>query len=78
MYTGWFTGEVNVSDTFPTRNEFGYRQVENLNGDLTQYLWGPVSVSAAGGKGVLDLALPTPTTNIIGAQAATFRGVHDP
>jgi hypothetical protein len=73
LYSGWFTGEVNVSDTFPTRNEFGYRQIENLNGDLTSFLWGPASVSAAGGKGVLDLALPTPTTNIIGAQAATFR-----
>ncbi len=73
MYSGWFTGEINVSDTFPTRNEFGYRQVENLNGDLTTYLWGPVSVAAAEGKSVLDLALPTPTTNIIGVQAAMFR-----
>lgn len=73
MYSAYFTGEVNVSDTFPTRNEFGYRQVENQNGDLTTSLWGPISLSAAAGKIVLDLALPTPTTNVIVAQASLFR-----
>lgn len=73
MYSAYFTGEVDVSDTFPTRNEFGYRQVENQNADLTGSLWGPASLSAAAGKIVLDLALPTPTTNIIEAQAAMFR-----
>jgi len=73
MYSAYFTGEVDVSDTFPTRNEFGYRQVENQNGDLTTSLWAPASLAASGGKIVLDLALPTPTTNIVGAQAALFR-----
>jgi hypothetical protein len=73
MYSAYFTGEVDVSDTFPTRNEFGYRQVENQNADLTSSLWGPASLAASGGKIVLDLALPTPTTNIVGAQAALFR-----
>jgi hypothetical protein len=74
MYTSWFTGESDVSDTFPTRNEFGYRQVENQNGDLTGSLWGPVSLAAESGKTVLDIALPNPTTNIAYAQAALFRG----
>ncbi|MDQ6610791.1 MAG: hypothetical protein M3Y64_00040, partial [Gemmatimonadota bacterium] len=32
MYGGWFTGEINVSDTFPTRNEFGFRLISDLNG----------------------------------------------
>jgi hypothetical protein len=73
MYSAYFTGEVNVSDTFPTRNEFGYRQVENQNGDLTTSLWGPASLAAAEGKQVLDLALPTPTTSLVLAQAAMFR-----
>jgi hypothetical protein len=73
MYTAYFTGEVDVSDTFPTRNEFGYRQVENQNGDLSGNLWGTASLAAAGGKVVLDLALPTPTTSIIAAQASLFR-----
>ena len=73
MYSAYFTGEVDVSDTFPTRNEFGYRQVENQNGDLTTSLWGPASLAAQSGKNVLDLALPTPATNIVYAQAAMFR-----
>ena len=73
MYSGYFTGEVDVSDTFPTRNEFGYRQVENQNGDLTTSLWGPVSLAIVNGKSVVDLVLPTPATNIIGAQGALFR-----
>jgi hypothetical protein len=74
MYSAWFTGEAYVSDTFPTRNEFGYRQVENQNTDLTVSLWGPLSLAAAEAKIVLDLALPTPATNINLASAATFRG----
>jgi hypothetical protein len=73
MYSGWFTGEIDVSDTFPTRNEFGYRQVENQNADLSGSLWGSASLAAAEGKTVLDLTLPTPTTNIVLAQAALFR-----
>jgi hypothetical protein len=73
MYSAYFTGEVNVSDTFPTRNEFGYRQVENQNGDLTTSLFGPAALSAAAGKIVLDLALPNAATSLVYAQAALFR-----
>ncbi len=74
MYAGWFTGEANVSDTFPTRNEFGFRTVSDLNGSLNGDLWQPLSLAAASTKIVLDLSLPTPTTNINLARAATFRG----
>ena len=33
-YGAWFTEEGNVSDTFPTRNEFGFRLITDLNGSL--------------------------------------------
>ncbi len=74
MYTAWFTGEADVSDTFPTRNEFGYRQVENQNADLATSLWGSASLAAVDGETVLNLPLPNPTSNILFAQAALFRG----
>ncbi len=74
VYSGWFTGEANVSDTFPTRNEFGFRTISDLNGSLNADVWAPISLATASAKAVLDLTLPTPTTNINLARAATFRG----
>ncbi|MEP6765944.1 MAG: hypothetical protein ABJB66_16650 [Gemmatimonadaceae bacterium] len=74
MYGSWFSGETNVSDTFPTRNEFGFRVISDLNGSLQTDVWTPISLAAASAKTVLDLTLPTPTTNLNIARAATFRG----
>jgi starch-binding outer membrane protein, SusD/RagB family len=74
LYSSWFTGETNVSDTFPTRNEFGFRVISDLNGSLNGDVWQPLSLAVASTKIVLDLDLPTPTTNINLARAATFRG----
>lgn len=74
MYSGWFSGEANISDTFPTRNEFGFRTISDLNGSLNADVWAPISLATASAKTVLDLTLPTPTTNINLARAATFRG----
>lgn len=73
-YSAYFTDEMNVSDTFPTRNEFGLRTLSDLNGTLNGEVWQPLSLAAASTKTVLDLALPSPTTNINLARAATFRG----
>jgi hypothetical protein len=74
MYSGWFTEEANVSDTFPTRNEFGFRLITDLNGSLNTDVWAPISLAAASAKTVLDLELPNPTSNINYARAAAFRG----
>lgn len=74
MYGGWFSGEANVSDTFPTRNEFGIRTISDLNGSLLADVWQPISLAIASTKIVLDLPLPTPATNLSLARAATFRG----
>ena len=74
LYGGWFSEEANVSDTFPTRNEFGFRIVSDLNTSLNPDVWQRISLAAASAKIVLDLTLPNPTTNISLARAATFRG----
>jgi hypothetical protein len=74
QYSAYFTDEMNVSDTFPTRNEFGLRTISDLNGSLNADVWAPLSLAAASTKIVLDLALPNPATNISLARAATFRG----
>ncbi|MDB4891676.1 MAG: hypothetical protein JWL61_3531 [Gemmatimonadetes bacterium] len=74
MYGAWFTGEANVSDTFPTRNEFGFRTISDLNGSLNTDVWQPLSLAASSTQIVLALDLPNPTTNISLARAATFRG----
>lgn len=74
VYSGWFTVEANVSDTFPTRNEFGFRLISDLNGSLNTDVWTPLSRAAASTKTVLDLDLPNPDSNLNVARAATFRG----
>ena len=47
MYGGWFTEEANVSDTFPTRNEFGFRLISDLNGSLQTDVWAPISIQSS-------------------------------
>ncbi|MBI2407404.1 MAG: hypothetical protein HYV19_03775 [Gemmatimonadetes bacterium] len=74
LYSGWFTEEANVADTFPTRNEFGFRLITDLNTSLNGDVWRPISLAAASAKTVMDLDLPNPTSNINYARAATFRG----
>ena len=74
LYSAWFSGEADVADTFPTRNEFGFRGIADVNGSLASDVWNPIQVAIASTKLVLDLTLPTPTTNINIARAATFRG----
>ena len=74
MYSSWFTGETLVSETFPTRNEFGRRDVDESNGSLNGDVWAPLSLAAASTKLVLDLELPTPDTNLNYARAALWRG----
>jgi hypothetical protein len=74
MYSSWFTGETLVMETFPTRNEFGIRTVSDNNGNLNGDVWSPLQLAAASTKLVLDLALPTPASNLNRARVAAFRG----
>ena len=74
VYSSWFTGETDVSETFPTRNEFGRRDVTIQNGSLTTDVWFPLSQAASSAYLVLDAELPTPDSNINYARANLFLG----
>jgi hypothetical protein len=63
-----------VSETFPTRNEFGRRDVAESNGSLNTDVWQPLSLAAASTKIVLDLELPQPETNINRGRSYVWRG----
>jgi hypothetical protein len=64
MYSSWFSGETDVAETFPTRNEFGRRAVDPTNGSLSTDTWFPLSQAAASTYLVLEQDLPTPATNV--------------
>ena len=74
VYSSWFVGETDVSETFPTRNEFGRRQITIQNGSLTTDVWFPLSQAASSAYLVLDAELPTPDANINYARANLFLG----
>ncbi|MGH7638202.1 MAG: hypothetical protein ACREOK_11175 [Gemmatimonadaceae bacterium] len=74
VYSSWFTGETDVSETFPTRNEFGRRDVTIQNGSLNGDVWFPLSQAAASAYLVLETALPDPDSNINYARANLFLG----
>jgi starch-binding outer membrane protein, SusD/RagB family len=74
MYSSWYSGESLVAETFPTRNEFGRRQVLNTNGSLNVDVWTNITVALSSARTVLNLNLPTPTTNLNLARAATWAG----
>jgi hypothetical protein len=63
MYTGWMSGEIDVAETFPTRNEYGRRAVAASNGSHSGDVWFPLSQTAASTYLVLEKALPDPITN---------------
>jgi len=69
MYSSWFVGETDVAETFPTRNEFGRRDVVIQNGSLTTDVWNPLSQAAAEAYLVLNLDLPDPVKNVNYARA---------
>lgn len=74
VYSSWFTGETDVSETFPTRNEFGRRDVTIQNGSLNGDVWFPLSQAASSAYLVLETELPDPDSNINYARANLFLG----
>ncbi len=74
VYSSWFVGETDVSETFPTRNEFGRRDVSIQNGSLDTDVWFPLSQAAASAYLVVTTVLPDPTTNINYARAELVLG----
>jgi starch-binding outer membrane protein, SusD/RagB family len=63
MYSGWMSGEIDVAETFPTRNEYGRRDVSSSNGSHSGDVWTPLSLAAASSYLVLEKTLPDPTIN---------------
>ena len=72
QFSSHFTGETYIMETSGAQNEYGRREVSELNGQNTA-MWSAMQLAAASGKLLLDLELPNPTTNIHIARAATFR-----
>jgi hypothetical protein len=72
VYSSWFVGETDVSETFPTRNEFGRRAIAIQNGSLDTDVWFPLSQTVTSAYLVLDVALPNPDANINYARANLF------
>jgi hypothetical protein len=48
--SGWFTNEGRVGDTFPTRNEFGRRDIVSNNGTHSGENWNALQVAIATGE----------------------------
>jgi starch-binding outer membrane protein, SusD/RagB family len=69
VYSSWFTGETDVSETFPTRNEFGRRAVSIQNGSLDTDIWFPLSQAVSSSYIVLNTALADTAGNIHYARA---------
>jgi len=74
VYSSWFVGETDVSETFPTRNEFGRRNITIQNGSLDTDVWFPLSQTVKSTYLVLDVVLPNPNTNINYARVNLFLG----
>jgi len=69
VYSSWFVGETDVSETFPTRNEFGRRNISIQNGSLDTDVWSLLSQAVASAYLVVNATLPNPATNINYARA---------
>ena len=76
LSAAWFTNELRVGDTFPTRNEFGRRIVSDANSTMSGALWTPLSRAVATTHEVIDLLSGTEgeNSNINVARAAFGAG----
>ncbi len=74
MYSSWFVGETDVSETFPTRHEFGRRNITIQNVSLNGDVWFPLSQTVSSAYLVVEADLPDPETNINYARAHLVLG----
>lgn len=72
VYTAWFTNEARVGDTFPTRNEYGRRLIDNRNGTHNGEVWAPLALAMESSEGVLDILEGKSDVNV--ARAALTAG----
>jgi len=69
VYSAWWVHEGRVGDTFPTRNEFGRRFLDDTNGTLRDEVWAPVARAASTGAQAFAILEGTPG---IGLAIAAF------
>ncbi len=55
VYTAWFTNEAWVGDTFPTRNEYGRRLIDDRNTSTTADVWNPLMQGISQAEQVLEI-----------------------
>ena len=55
VYTGWFSNEAWVGDTFPTRNEYGRRFVDFRNGTHSGEVWFPLLRGISQAEQVMEI-----------------------
>lgn len=60
VYSAWWSHEARVGDTFPTRNEFGRRFLDDTNGTLNGEVWTPLARAATTGELVVGTLQGTP------------------
>lgn len=54
VLSAWWSHEARVGDTFPTRNEFGRRFLDDTNGTLNGEGWSPITLAASSGEQVVQ------------------------
>ncbi len=74
VYGSWFTGETWVGDTFPTRNEFGRRDVTETNSSMLGDVWNPLVRAIAAGEQVVEILDGNPGTDLSIARGALTSG----
>jgi len=74
LYGSWFTGESWVGDTFPTRNEFGRRDVSETNSSMLADVWNPLVRAIAAGEQVVEILDGNPGTELSIARGALTSG----
>ncbi len=60
VYVAWWSYEARVGDTFPTRNEFGRRFIDDTNGTLNGEVWSPLVRGASTSQQAVEILKNTP------------------
>jgi len=73
-HTGWFSNEAWVGDTFPTRNEFGRRAIDDRNTTFRDEVWIPLTRAISQGEQAMEVLGGEPGQELNVARAAMTSG----
>jgi hypothetical protein len=79
VYSAWFTNEARVGDTFPTRNDFGLRSIDDRNGTHRDEVWVPLTRAMASAEKALVILkdIPDADKSVKIARLALVSGYSD-